>query len=186
VAVSSSAVGHMDLLTVLTHELGHVLGRGDEDPVTHPHDVMTATLDAGVRRIEGTPPALADELPPRALRTPGQPAIRHIEWEALPPRSLRTPGQPAGRRIEWAADTPPPAAPVFDAGPGTSSRPSGPLSLIAASQAVSTTQRHATRIVWESAEAERRLAEHEPLTRSAWWRNIRRLFQRDTGAAVRR
>ena len=186
VAVSSSAAGHMDLLTVLTHELGHVLGRGDEDPVTHAHDVMAATLAAGVRRLAGTPLALPEALPSRSLRTPGQPAVRHIEWEALPSRSLRTPGQPAVRRIEWAADTPPPAALVFDAGAGTSSRPSVPLSLTAASQAGSTTLRHAAQIVWENAEAERRLAEHEPLTPSAWWRHIRRLFQRDTGAAVRR
>ena len=39
----------MDLLTVVMHELGHVLGLEDLDPDTH--DLMSETLDAGVRGI---------------------------------------------------------------------------------------------------------------------------------------
>jgi hypothetical protein len=39
-----------DLLTVVSHELGHLLGLPDLDPVAHPHDVLAGTLDAGVRR----------------------------------------------------------------------------------------------------------------------------------------
>jgi hypothetical protein len=40
----------MDLLTVVEHEFGHELGLGDVDPVTHPGDIMDATLPTGVRR----------------------------------------------------------------------------------------------------------------------------------------
>ena len=39
----------MDLLTVVMHELGHVLGLEDLDPDTH--DLMSETLDAGVRGL---------------------------------------------------------------------------------------------------------------------------------------
>jgi fibronectin type 3 domain-containing protein len=40
-----------DLLTVVTHELGHVLGYGDLDPLYEPNHVMTGLLEPGVRRI---------------------------------------------------------------------------------------------------------------------------------------
>jgi hypothetical protein len=41
--------GQMDLLTVLAHELGHVIGRGDLDP--HAHDIMAGELAPGVREV---------------------------------------------------------------------------------------------------------------------------------------
>jgi len=46
---SSLAYGDMDLLTVVMHELGHVLGYEDVDPGTA--DLMSATLDASTRRL---------------------------------------------------------------------------------------------------------------------------------------
>src|SRR5262249_54442901 len=46
----SPAFGRMDLLTVVEHELGHVLGLGDLDPLAVPHDLLTETLAPGVRR----------------------------------------------------------------------------------------------------------------------------------------
>ena len=46
----SSAVGQIDLLTVVEHELGHELGLSDVDPQSHPSDLMAATLAPGVRR----------------------------------------------------------------------------------------------------------------------------------------
>jgi hypothetical protein len=41
----------MDLLTVVMHELGHVLGFEDLDPKAH--DLMSGALDIGVRHIVG-------------------------------------------------------------------------------------------------------------------------------------
>jgi hypothetical protein len=46
----SPAYGHVDLLTVVTHELGHVLGFASIDASILDHDWMTATLGTGVRR----------------------------------------------------------------------------------------------------------------------------------------
>jgi hypothetical protein len=40
----------MDLVTVLAHELGHVLGHEDLDPASHTGHVMSATLAAGDQR----------------------------------------------------------------------------------------------------------------------------------------
>jgi hypothetical protein len=41
-----------DLLTVLTHELGHVLGHGDLDPHDHPDHIMAGVLQPGAGRVE--------------------------------------------------------------------------------------------------------------------------------------
>jgi len=59
-APGSPAYGHMDLLTVVEHELGHVLGLGDLDPQAVPHDLMTETLATGVRRLPTTSFAKVD------------------------------------------------------------------------------------------------------------------------------
>jgi hypothetical protein len=48
---SSAAFGHVDLLTVVTHELGHVLGFASVNPMLKGHDWMTATLATGMRRL---------------------------------------------------------------------------------------------------------------------------------------
>jgi hypothetical protein len=45
------AVGGYDLLTVVMHELGHTIGLDSLDPTAAPHDLMTATLDVGTRRL---------------------------------------------------------------------------------------------------------------------------------------
>ena len=47
-ASSGEASGHMDLVTVVEHELGHVLGLQSTDLVG---DLMSETLDVGVRRV---------------------------------------------------------------------------------------------------------------------------------------
>jgi hypothetical protein len=97
----SPAFGHMDLLTVVEHELGHVLGLSDLDPQLAPHDLMTESLSPGVRRLAGsvaevnTPEAglgkaglefalklrdrgvMADDL---AVALPGVPLFRDTDW----------------------------------------------------------------------------------------------------------
>src|SRR5205823_3921055 len=42
--------GHIDLLTVLMHELGHVIGLDDLPTADTAHDLMTETLNTGTRR----------------------------------------------------------------------------------------------------------------------------------------
>jgi hypothetical protein len=46
------AAGKMDLLTVVLHEMGHLVGRKDLDPSTNPDSLMTETLGLGQRRTE--------------------------------------------------------------------------------------------------------------------------------------
>jgi len=50
-SASSPARGKVDLLTVVLHELGHVLGYADIDPALEADDWMTATLGTGIRRL---------------------------------------------------------------------------------------------------------------------------------------
>jgi hypothetical protein len=45
------AAGRMDLLTVVTHELGHVLGLPDVSAALMPNDLMDTELPTGVRRL---------------------------------------------------------------------------------------------------------------------------------------
>jgi hypothetical protein len=56
---TSPAFGHADLLTVVTHELGHVLGFDSINPSLLGHDWMTATLGLGVRRYPDHAPGTA-------------------------------------------------------------------------------------------------------------------------------
>ena len=46
----SAAEGHMDLLTVVLHEMGHIAGWGDVNTAGRPNNLMDATLAPGVRR----------------------------------------------------------------------------------------------------------------------------------------
>jgi len=52
-APASEAFVKMDLLTVVLHEMGHVLGRTDQDSTTAPEVLMADRLRAGVRRDPG-------------------------------------------------------------------------------------------------------------------------------------
>jgi hypothetical protein len=68
---SSPAFGHVDLLTVVTHELGHVLGFASVNPMLQAHDWMTETLATGIRRF-ADPAAAAPPLLRRRPRPRGQ------------------------------------------------------------------------------------------------------------------
>ncbi len=57
----SAAAGHMDLMTVVEHELGHILGYADVAAGSAPDFLMTVSLSAGMRR---TPPGLVIPLAP--------------------------------------------------------------------------------------------------------------------------
>jgi hypothetical protein len=46
------AAGHMDLLTAVLHEMGHVNSLGDINTLAHPNNLMDATLAAGLRRTD--------------------------------------------------------------------------------------------------------------------------------------
>jgi hypothetical protein len=50
-SLAGAPASHMDLLTVVSHELGHLLGLDDLDTGEHGHDVMADHLSAGVRRL---------------------------------------------------------------------------------------------------------------------------------------
>jgi hypothetical protein len=65
VTTGGPASGRYDLLTVVLHELAHVLGRDDLDPAFAPHDLLTETLGLGVRRLPASPGGL-DAVAPQA------------------------------------------------------------------------------------------------------------------------
>jgi hypothetical protein len=74
----SPAFGRMDLLTVVEHELGHVLGWDDLDPSVVPHDLLTTTLSTGVRRLPDPsfdPVAVQPVQAPAALDLSAPPAL---------------------------------------------------------------------------------------------------------------
>jgi Putative Ig domain/Matrixin len=54
VAKSGPASKEVDLLTVVMHEMGHILGLSDLDPSLYPNQLMTETLGVGIRRLPST------------------------------------------------------------------------------------------------------------------------------------
>jgi hypothetical protein len=68
ITVSGTAVepGRMDLLSVIQHELGHLLGFEDLDADEHVDDLMSGTLESGTRHLADVTDAewesLLDEL----------------------------------------------------------------------------------------------------------------------------
>jgi hypothetical protein len=60
----SPAMGHMDLLTVVEHELGHVLGY--PDLTSGPDTLMSQDLSAGMRRLPTGAPSYISIVPPNS------------------------------------------------------------------------------------------------------------------------
>jgi hypothetical protein len=87
--------GRMDLLSVVAHELGHLLGLDDLPGDEHAGDLMGATLTTGTRRTS----AVADA--PERGPTPRQRAEASFAWLWTPsPRR-----QKAALFAEWLATT---------------------------------------------------------------------------------
>jgi hypothetical protein len=93
---SSVALQRMDLLTVVMHELGHVLGFEHNASTTAP-DVMTAMIGLGVRRL----PISASGQVATAISAPptepiSSPPATPISAPAPPPVTSPTPPPPTG------------------------------------------------------------------------------------------
>jgi hypothetical protein len=112
-AAGSPAFGRMDLLTVVEHELGHVLGLSDLDPQAVPHDLLTTTLGLGVRRLPAPPGgALAVQAPAATLVIPSVAATA-------------APAGPQGLTSVATAEVP--AGPLVVAPVPAAEAPAGPL-----------------------------------------------------------
>ena len=82
---SNAAAGHLDLLTTVAHEMGHVLGLDDTTAASTAHDLMFIDLVDGERRLpdaadvalaNGTSAAQAEAaLPPSAQAAAGTPIV---------------------------------------------------------------------------------------------------------------
>jgi hypothetical protein len=82
----------VDLLTVLAHELGHVLGYDDLDPQQGGDHVMSAALDAGVRRLPG------ERFEVRGLGSEGT-----VPWSVISHPWSVVGGQESGVADGWSA-----------------------------------------------------------------------------------
>src|SRR5439155_14921934 len=87
-ALGSAADGKMDLLTVLTHELGHLAGYQSLDVSAAPHELMTATLAPGVRRDDLATPIQQSSTSAPFVGDFGIPAV--LDTAAAPLAEART------------------------------------------------------------------------------------------------
>ena len=71
-SAGSAAYGHMDLLTVVMHELGHELGLTDIPTTTNAHALMTESITPGLRRL---PPAMTPAMVTPMKPTAGLPLM---------------------------------------------------------------------------------------------------------------
>ncbi|HJZ53858.1 MAG TPA: LamG-like jellyroll fold domain-containing protein, partial [Gemmataceae bacterium] len=126
-AASRPAARGYDLLTVVMHELGHVIGLADLNPADVPHDLLTTTLGLGTRWLPAVPaarPGLS------AGTADGDPvpvgAVAPAPAPTTPPPSLPGPASGFGFvPAAWVVAPPTAAAPVPvpSAGPAVPAAP---------------------------------------------------------------
>ncbi len=93
----TAAVGHMDLLTVVDHELGHVLGL--PDVTTGADNLMTQTLSAGTRRLP-TASLLIGIVPPATMASQATAPVQQL-WPSptlVPVNTLLAAGTPSNAK----------------------------------------------------------------------------------------
>lgn len=92
-ATASPAFARYDLLTVLTHELGHALGLDDIPVSVTPQTLMTGAIAAGTRRLPSARDLPAPETPVTpAPATPSAPIVA-ISPAPVQPIAIPQPGQ---------------------------------------------------------------------------------------------
>jgi Ca2+-binding RTX toxin-like protein len=84
-SVGSPAAGRMDLLTVLTHELGHVIGLADLDSGVHADDLMAGELTVGTRRSASNVAALHNATASGPVAVAHHPRVPKPALVAQPP-----------------------------------------------------------------------------------------------------
>ena len=86
-ALADATANHMDLLSIVMHELGHELGLPDLDPATHPYDLMAEQFDLGVRKLPEAQSALPSVIPSSfhlpSTAAPGQPSETSAATDAV-------------------------------------------------------------------------------------------------------
>ncbi|UGY18283.1 cadherin repeat domain-containing protein [Bradyrhizobium septentrionale] len=87
---STAAAGHLDLLTTVVHELGHVLGLPDTISASDVNDLMYIGLADGERRL----PTTAD-LPKDHSMDPGQPQQNFVFASSAAPSSQQPASAPS-------------------------------------------------------------------------------------------
>lgn len=80
-AVAGAAAGHVDLLTVLEHEIGHLWGLVDLSGASSEHDIMSEVLGLSTRRIPNAADAAGAQPPATSNATSGS-------APALEPRAI--------------------------------------------------------------------------------------------------
>jgi hypothetical protein len=100
------AWGRMDLLTVVAHELGHVLGLPDEADADDPNGLMAVTLAAGVRRLPASASGLVSSPRPPSRLAFGPGALAPAGPVRLAPaEALRFAPQPLAYHTDNARHT---------------------------------------------------------------------------------